>query len=294
MNDFQDSINKQISFNQGKNLFVAGDDQSISFIEQTVNAASRIGEVDKATEALLIDYATDMALQEFCRVNQYYSFDAKAKALLRDLYVLLFSEIREQGIELAQVSKNHFNRLREWLKLTNPFSEIIYTSEGATIEATACSEYSAALQLELLQLDIEDLIEPVLDIGCGKQGMLVNYLREAGIEAYGIDRFAAGLQYAESLDWLEYPYGVMCWGTITSNLGFSNHFKHHHLRNDGKYIDYARKYIEILRSLKVGGSFHYAPGIPFIEQYLNPLEYRVICQAIGSSSYAMTRIIRLK
>ena len=39
-------------------------------------------------------------------------------------------------------------------------------------------EYSPGLQIEILQIETTQLKEPVLDIGCGKQGNLVNYLCE--------------------------------------------------------------------------------------------------------------------
>lgn len=59
------------------------------------------------------------------------------------------------------------------------------------------------------------------------------------------------------------------WGTIVSNLGFSNHFNHHNLREDGNFIKYAKTYMNILYSLKPGECFHYAPDLPFIEKYLD-------------------------
>jgi hypothetical protein len=70
-------------------------------------------------------------------------------------------------------------------------------------------------------------------------------------------------------------------GTITSNLGFSNHFNHHHLRKDGHFIEYAKTFMDILNSLKIGGSFYYAPDLPFIEKYLDRVKYRIKTHNIG-------------
>ena len=80
------------------------------------------------------------------------------------------------------------------------------------------------------------------------------------------------------------------WGTIISNLGFSNHFRHHHLRNDGDYLDYARKYMEILQSLKPGGAFYYAPDLPFIESYLDPQKYRITKREIPRTGFFSVKI----
>ena len=135
---------------------------------------------------------------------------------------------------------------------------------------------------------------PVLDIGCGKQGKLVNYLSSKGIEAYGIDRFSFTTSNLITADWLEFDYGIKKWGTIISNLGFSNHFKHHHLREDGNYIEYGKTYMNILNSLKVHGNFHYAPDLPFIEKYLDNKHFEMIRSEISEYDYKAIIIKRLK
>jgi hypothetical protein len=136
--------------------------------------------------------------------------------------------------------------------------------------------------------------EPVLDIGCGVKANLVKYLRQNRIEAYGIDRFVIENSYLDNSDWFEYDFNKMKWGTIISNLGFSNHFLHHHLRTDGSFIDYAKQYMKILNSLKIGGSFHYAPDLPFVEQYLDSNRFHLIKQNIGNYGFKSIGIKRLK
>jgi hypothetical protein len=83
-------------------------------------------------------------------------------------------------------------------------------------------------------------------------------------------------------------------GTITSNLGFSNHFNHHHLRKDGHFIEYAKTFMDILNSLKIGGSFYYAPDLPFIEKYLDRSKFKPGIQKVGNSEVKSIRIKRLK
>ncbi len=239
------------------------------FSSETVKAVSNIGRLNSDSKQFLIEYATDKAIEEFCRVNQYYSFDSKAKNDLRKIYSDLFEALQTRTGSIDDISKNHYGKLRMWLKESNPFAETIYKNANKKVSPPACSEYSSDLQINILQIDIKHLMQPVLDIGCGKRGYLVKYLKDQGIEAYGIDRMKFTSPGYITADWLEYDYGTNKWGTVVSNLGFSNHFNHHNLREDGNYIGYGKTYMNILYSLKIGGSFHYAPDLPFIEKYLD-------------------------
>jgi hypothetical protein len=138
-----------------------------------------------------------------------------------------------------------------------------------------CSEYSPALQLDVLKIRPDEMLAPILDLGCGENGNLVHYLRDRGKPAYGVDRLARADRHLMRGDWLDYPLGQGYWGTIISHMGFSNHFLHHHLRRSGHPERYAWRYMEVLRALKPDGSFIYAPGLPFIEDLLPGDEYGV-------------------
>jgi hypothetical protein len=294
MNNYQDKIDKQFEFNQGKNLFYNGIVNSLRFSPDTLKAIDRIDIIDSVSENLLIDYLTNRAVQEFCMINQYYTFDKQARLLLRDLYVDLFANIKSKKTSIDSIAEKHFENLIKWLKESNSFAEKIYTSKGEIIESVVCSEYSPDLQIDILQIDIDQIVEPVLDIGCGKQGSLVLFLCQKGIDAYGFDRFAYEHTVLSNSDWFKYKFEKEKWGTIISNLGFSNHFQHHHFRNDGNYIDYAKKYMDILTSLKIGGNFHYAPDLPFVEQYLDKDKYQLTKRRIGNHEFNSTKIERLK
>ena len=167
----------------------------------------------------------------------------------------------------------------------NAFGGKLYENAGPFIEPVACSEYSAALQLGILAIDPESLMQPVLDVGCRKEGNLVKFLEKQGIEVCGIDRFSFEATNLFTCDWLEFDFGRSKWGTIISNLGFSNHFNHHHLREDGHYIAYAKAYMDILHGLKPGGSFYYAPDLPFIEKYLDKEQFQVSSHAVEGVDY---------
>ncbi len=152
--------------------------------------------------------------------------------------------------------------------------------EPAGAEVT-CAEYGAELQLALLGLAPDALAEPILDVGCGSEAALVRALRARGKEACGIDRAApAGVAGVERADWLAHPFEPDRWGTVLSHQGFSLHFLHQHLADPAAAEAYARKYMEILRSLRPGGVFAYAPGLPFVEELLPPERYRVARQPI--------------
>jgi len=290
---FQDNIDKQLEYNKGKNLFYNGIINSLRFTPETIDAIGKIGKTDPESEYLLIDNLTNRIIQEFCEINQYYSFDSDSKLALRNIYVELFSNIKNNKISIDSISKNHYENLIKWLQKTNPFAEQIYKSGDEKIDPVACSEYSPEIQIKILQIDINQINEPVLDIGCGKKAGLVMYLRQNDIEAYGFDRFVDENSFMRNSDWFEYEYGSMKWGTIISNLGFSNHFVHHHLRNDGSFIDYAKLYMKILHSLKIGGKFYYAPDLPFVEQYLDDDLYQITKHSVGDSTFKSVIIKRI-
>ena len=294
MDKYFQIIDKLILFNQGKNLFIEDNEMTLKFDEETLKVISDLENINIESEKILIDYAADKALEEFCRINQYYTFNSPAKSDLRKIYEALFYSIKKREISIQIIAKNHYQNLKQWLLATNPFAEKIYSNAGSEISPVACSEYSPDLQMKILRIDINTLLSPVLDIGCGKQGSLVKYLNNVGIETYGIDRFSFEEDNLINSDWLEYDYGNKKWGTIISNLGFSNHFNHHHLREDGNYIEYGKKYMDVLKSLKIGGRFHYAPAIKFIEQHLDNEQFKIQYNTLGEYSFKTAIITKLK
>jgi hypothetical protein len=293
LNKYFEQIHKQIEFNQGKNIFLENGNASWKFIDEINESLNEIRALDNNSLDQLIVFTAEKALEEFCRINQYYAFSSQAKEELKLIYSELFATLKTDTYSLDIIGGNHYRRLQEWLQKTNPFAEKLYSNASSILSPVACSEYSPELQIQILKIDLKTLQEPVMDIGCGQHGELVNYLCKNGIEAYGIDRYPSNNSNRINIDWLEYNYGKARWGTLLSNLGFSNHFTHHHLREDGNYITYAKKYVELLGSLKIGGQFHYAPSLPFIESYLNREDFYVEEHEIESVS-KMTIISRLK
>jgi hypothetical protein len=74
-------------------------------------------------------------------------------------------------------------------------------------------------------------------------------------------------------------------------MAFSNHFLFHHRYKNGSPDRHARMYMQILNSLKSGGSFIYSPGLPFIEQYLPPDRFIVTHQEVASGQHLPEEIM---
>lgn len=293
MDKFYENIDHQISFNKGKNLFNNESFNTLKFIREITSVIEHLKDINESDANLLIDYTSGKAISEFWRINQYFSFDKHAKTELRKIYIELLSAFKIKNIPVDKIAGLHYQNLKTWLQKNNAFAEKVYKQKDKILEPVACDEYSAQLQIEIFKIDLLGLATPVLDIGCGKKANLVSFLNEKGIETFGIDRFLFDSANLTNADWLEFDYGTSKWGTIISNLGFSNHFYHHHLREDGNYINYARKYMDILNSLKVAGSFYYAPELPFIEQYIDKDKYQTEHHFVGELNFRATRILRL-
>ena len=78
-----------------------------------------------------------------------------------------------------------------------------------------------------------------------KASAMVHYLRNAGIETFGMDRLidaTTDSQFIQS-DWMDYTFQSDRWGSIIANHSFALHFLHQNERKDGDYIGYAKKYM---------------------------------------------------
>jgi hypothetical protein len=143
----------------------------------------------------------------------------------------------------------------------------VFHSLGGSSGLGRGAEYTAELQMQLLGLNEGKLLEPVVDLGCGQRAELVSLLRGKGIAATGLDRLGEG-PFVLAKDWFDVRFEPKSIGTIVSHLAFSLHFLHHHWHSGERAYEYARKYMELLNGLVPGGSFVYAPGLPFIEAML--------------------------
>lgn len=293
MKTTKETIDKQLEQSEHFNLFHRDIINSLKFSSETLKLIKNIDSIDANSERLLIDYLTNKTIESCYKTNQYYNFSIESQKDLKNLYVELFNNLRSKKSMLQSIQDNHYKNLISWLQKSNIFAESIYSTKATKLDPVVCSEYSPELQLEVLNIKLNHLIEPILDIGCGKEGNLVSYFRQNGIEAYGLDRSTSNTSVLFNADWLDFSFKANKWGTIISNLGFSNHFHHHNLRNDGNFVGYAKKYMDILNSLKKNGSFHYAPSLPFIEQYLDASNFDVRVQGVADLSIATSIVTKL-
>lgn len=293
-----ENIENQFTANNKLNLYYKNIDFQSHFLEETKNVIRKhkleLLQLDSENQSeKWVEVMTEKALDTFCNNNQFIDTRNENVAKLHHLYKVLWNEIVEvlkaDEVDFEAIQKSHVKRLTNWLDTTNGFArELNDPASPLTLEIT-CAEYSAEFQLKLLDIDLETIVEPVLDIGCGKNANLVKYLRKHGIEAYGLDRLCSGNDHYFRVDWLDFDFQPHTWGTIISNLSFALHFTNHHHRKDGEYILYARKYMEILNSLTIPGTFYYAPGLPFIEAYLPKDKYKTFTHRINEN-FSFTRV----
>lgn len=268
--------------------------ENMNFAAITIERLRKLSSASTEQEDKIIDEVTRKVLSEFSRINHYLSFREEDEQQLKEIYSDLFFKIKEGSQTIEILSEEHYQKLKGWLRNATPYVEQVQPGEHRQPNAIACFEYDASLQLNVLKIDKDHLKSPVLDIGCSPEGYLPGYLHENGLEAYGINRFEANPPFVEKADWLYFDYQAQQWGSIISNLGFSTHFKRHYQAGDQKYKEYSRAYEIILQSLKPGGSFYYAPSLPFIEHHLDQDTYKVIRYPIEYFNMTATQVIRLK
>ncbi|MFD1423343.1 class I SAM-dependent methyltransferase [Laceyella tengchongensis] len=293
---------------QQHGLFTKQGDKGLLLVPPPTLVSAFIAEQERYTAELaaicadgeqLNQQATDFArftMASLLATNQYLNFrqrDIRRLERMMRSFLLDLADLCQQGkvtpARLTQVFNKQALKVSQWLLESNGLHAFQLEGDQVLVRRVPCAEYDASFQLELLQIEPANLREPVLDIGCGAQALLVNALREQGIDAYGLERLdQVENPFIYAANWLDFHFVPDKWGTIISNMAFSNHFWHHHIRKDGDYASYAQKYMEILRSLQVGGSFVYAPGLPFVEDILTDSsdDYTVIRRPLDPFPFA--------
>lgn len=279
------AIENQIKENILMNIFYDYDQIELN---QTLYEYVKNTQLSPKQEKEIIDYTINSLFYLLYKYNQYIHFDEASHKIIFEIYSDLLRAIKS-NIPKEEVEKNHIQKVKDFLISTNPFLLDIST-EG--IKTFTNQEYTAKFQLNLFQIDVSKLSIPILDIGCGEHHHLVTYLREQGLESYGLDRYDSKYPYVLNEDYIHYPYPENTYGTIISNMAFSNHFNKHLLFRDNKVKPFCHAYYQILNSLRVNGVFHYAPSIFEIETTLNKRQYEVTYQEISYGIYA-TKVKRL-
>jgi len=253
----------------------------------------RVPPMPQGLVAALSSIATESLVNGIYSINQYLQVSDEAKAGLHHLYQVTLNEIYNTKDIESSLRGFHFPQLVEWIRSIYPESLREALGSRPTIGRVRCQEYSPELQLRLFGISPASIRQPVLDIGCGKSASLVRHLRAMNIEAFGLDRvLTEERMYLEKGDWLNVNLGSRRWGTVISNMAFTNHFvyvQHYDVERQSRYV---RAYGDILESLQMGGSFVYGPGVPDLERGIDGSKYHVEKRAIPYG-HSVTKVRRI-
>jgi len=298
MDKIEKALQQQLDLNKSKNMLYARLGQIIEIDPGFLAALEELLPGDKKTfsEPALqnaISSASGMLLERLYSVNQFLQIDERKKHRLEGIYLHTWQRIVETGNIQATLMDIHYPALTQWIAGLYPLSFLEPLRDLPTLGHIVCEEYSPQLQIDLLRLDVQTLRQPLLDIGCGSMAGLVRHLRTLEIKAYGVDRQVGKAEpYLQQMDWIDYRFEPDTWGTIVSNMAFTNHLIYAKNHNHAQLELYLQKFKEIIGSLVAGGSFHYAPGIPFVEERLDANMYRVERFDV-IKEICMTRIMKL-
>lgn len=196
-----------------------------------------------------------------------------------EIYHKLIENISDYSKDYERIALEHFTEVRNFINsYTNKQEEKLEKQEEK-------SSYSPEFILDILNVKDSELKGTSLDIGCGKNATLVNYLADKGMDAKGLDMECEDSARLEQEDWLIKEYPESTYDLITSNLAFTKHFleANQEEANDQECIEYALSYMKILNSLKVGGKWHYVPSVTFIEELLPEDKFEVVNSFINDS-----------
>jgi hypothetical protein len=277
----ENSIKRQLDANKSKNLLFVNADQ-IMDVEPSFLAAleelldSAPDDRPESVSAGIVSFAAQALLKRVYSVNQYLKISDQKVEELEEIYRQTWRTMTSTGNIQTVLREYHYPELSRWLATLYPEEFRKSLKLSPVVGHVVYEEYSAQLQIELLRIDVTHIQQPVIDIGCGSQANLVRHLRSMGVEAYGFDLHLEKQEpYLEQMDWFAHPFKVASWGTIISNMAFTNHLNYAHLHDVSQLEQYLLRMRDIIESLAIGGRFYYAPGLPFVEDRLAAARYKV-------------------
>ncbi len=275
------ALQRQLDLNEGKNLLHSEVEQLLEIDESFLAALEEIVADPNAaisTEKLdsIVSDAADSFVKKIFAVNQYVQIDKHAMESLKQIYTESWYKLVETKEVEATIRSQHYPQIRRFIEGLYPQALAAGLQLVRQLGRVPSSEYSADLQLKVLRLELEQMKEPILDIGCGGNAYLVKFLRSHNLEAYGIDRLIKQkTDYLSEADWFDYTYGFNKWGSIVSNLSLANHFVYAQKYDKGTVQQYLQTFSKILNSLQKGGSFTVAPAIEQLEKLIDHRQYRM-------------------
>jgi hypothetical protein len=275
------SIKQQLDVNKSKNLLFENAAQIMNVepsflaaLEELLN--SNIDDKSEVVHSEFISFTAKELVKRLYFINPYLQVSKLQIGSLEQIYRRTWQKMIETGDIKTTLNEFHYPELSKWIAILYPekFQKFLKLSSG--VGHVTYREYSAELQIDLLGIDIAHIKQPVIDIGCGNQANLVKHFRSLGIEAYGIDRhLGIHESYLNQVDWFDFYFEPSKWGTIISNMGFTNHLNYAYMHDIAQLERYLLKMKEIMASLLANGYFYYAPSLPFIEDKLSTKNYKV-------------------
>ncbi|MFT3895574.1 MAG: hypothetical protein QM730_28465 [Anaerolineales bacterium] len=265
--------------------------EQVEFIfAHRVEMAAYLGNTSAVLE--LVEHCIDSTKRYTYERNQFVNFTAEYDELLNAQYHDFISQTRaalqksdtESALESAMVAvlTVHHQRLRLIMASYCVAYQDADLHTNPLLRTVPCEEYSAKFQLSLLGLDLHDLIEPVLDIGCGMNGTLVRYLRANGLSAYGVDRLAPQERFFLRDDWFSFDHVSQPWGSVLAHQSLSTHFIYAYLHQPVSIEKFAKLTMKIINGLQSGSFLAYAPGMPFFESQIEKMpQFSVTRQRIS-------------
>ena len=281
MHHIHHALSRQLHVNRDKNL-LSTDAQAALEIDPVFLAALEevIGIQDSGRGFDLVDElirtAMDSLIGRIYAINQFVQVSPSQKDRLEQIYRHTWDLVLKRRQTELVLRRSHYPRIGRWVAALYPETLRGPLASVRRLGQVPCQEYSALFQLELYGLDPASIREPLLDIGCGQNALLVRHLRKLGVESYGLDRaFSVRAPYLLEGDWLLPVEGPSRWGTIVSNMAFTNHFRFVARYDQARKPHYVQRYGEILDSLEPGGVLLYGPGAPELERAVDGSRFTV-------------------
>ena len=202
----------------------------------------------------LADLAQDVPLHASSLVAQaHWIFDH------RDRFLRF---VRAPG-RVAALATFTVERVKRFVYARNPYLDLGAKARRA-LRARYRAYYERIAALTAAADSVEALADALVDLTVANLARVGQLLQEQAW-AYGGSREAQAAYYA-TLTAGEYSAATQ--ETIVSHQAFSTHFLFHHTHSEEQALAMAERMMAILRGLRMGGTFVYTPGLPFIEPLL--------------------------
>ncbi len=280
MSKIDKALRRQIDRNKTKNILYAQLSQIMEIAPEFLAVLEELltsnpNALSHSARQSSASFASEILIKRLYTINQFIQVSEQKEHELENIYLRTWQRIVETKDIEAALKEHHYPELATWIASLYPQSFRQPLRSLPTVGQVVCEEYSPQLQIDLLRLDLPNLKQPVLDIGCGSRASLVWHLRSLEIEAYGIDRRIEREEpYLQQISWMDYRFEPDRWGSIVSNMAFTNHLHYVNHHDRAQLELYLQKFKEILESLMVGGIFTYAPSVPAVEESLEAKIYR--------------------